>query len=227
MSIVENFLTEIYGRLRQKQVAIMIDGQSLSQGYLGYLPVLRDKVKELGEIKVAEVFYENTVPKKDFDSLRQAGFSDVVIPGNIELVFLLDAYELILDEKVDFIILGTHREELIPLFTEIRKSATVFGLVDKLSDVSKAFEESFDGIIEVENIESFSFSSTSFSEFDQIMQQANGHAEQVSDKLMSDYTGTPEEVVDDANIGTFSEDYLEDDDMIKGIKKDQKDMKSD
>ena len=121
--------------------------------------------------------------------------------------------------KVDFIVLGTHREELIPLFTEIRKSATVFALIDDVSSVSKAFEESFDGIIEVSKIEEFSFNSTQFSELDQIIQQANGQTHSNPDPLVSDYTGTPDEVVDDSNIGTFSEDYIEDDSMIEDMKK--------
>jgi len=228
--MVENFLVEIYRKLRSKQVAIIIDGENLDSTILTKLSTLREKINELGEIRVAEVIFENKIAKRDFEYLRESGFTDMVVPGNIELSYLLETYDLVLEEKVDFLVLGTHREELIPLFTECRKTVTVFGLIDNFDSVSKAFIESFDGIIEVDKIDEFVFNATQFSEFDQLIQQAssdtNGSSLMDHSSNISDYTGSVESVVDETNIGTFSEDIIEDEHLIEEMKKEEKENKA-
>ena len=234
MSMVEKFLAEVYQKVRNNRVAIFIDGESLSNEFVEILPILRDKVKELGEIRLAEVYYVNSVPKRDFELLRQAGFTDTIVPANIELSFLLEVYDNVLEEKADFLILGTQRDELIPLFAEIRKSVTVFALVDNKSKVSQAFLEAFDGIIEVNKIDEFVFNELQFSEIDQLIQQSvisesNGQAESENNgtsELISDYTGPYTNVVDESNIGTFSEDALEDEEMLEEMKKEYKTSES-
>lgn len=210
---MENFLQEIYRRLRSNQVGIFIDGEDLPKSILSALPTLRERLKEIGEIRFAQVMYQSNIDENEFKVLRQTGFSDKIFPGNLELSLILEAYDVVLDKKIDFIIIGSTSDEMISLFTELRKTVTVFAFVDDIKRVSKAFQESVDGIITQDTVADFVFNSKSLYEFDQFISSTNGDTG-------TDSPDHDQYVGDEANIGTFSEEIVEDD-LIEEMKKEK------
>lgn len=208
--VIENFLLELFRRVRNNQVAIIIDGENFSKDFISQLSNLRDKVKEIGQIRVAQVIYQNKLPDGHYDELLHAGFSEIIVPGNVELAFLLEVYDLVLENKIDFFVLGTHRDELIPLFSEIRKKHPVFSLIESYDIVSKAYIENLDGIIELDNIQEFNFKEHSFAELEQIDQYIQPMSRNGIYTNSASSNGT-EEKTDIINIGPVSEELLEDD----------------
>jgi uncharacterized protein (TIGR00288 family) len=198
--MVEKFLADLFRVRRKQKIAIIIDGAVVSSKVLESLSVLVEKLREIGEIKIAQVISDVKSSEKDHTHLQESGFTEIVVPGNLELNLLLDIYDLVLSDKsIDIVVLGTHRRSLLPLYTELRKQVTILAFVCE-EKMSKSFEESFDAIIHLDTIEEFTFQSSDFSEFENIVTGTNGGSGEL---LIGN------DIVDDANIGIMSEDLIE------------------
>ncbi len=208
--MVEKFLSDLFRVRRKQKVAVIIDGGIVSQKLLITLSSLIDKIREIGEIKIAEVISEVKISEQDYKYLSQAGFTDRVVPGNLELNLLLETYDMVLtDKSIDIVVLGTHRSSLIPLYTELRKQVTIFAFVTD-NHLPKEFIECFDGIIKLDGIDEFYFNASDFSEFESISSVSNG--------VVSDYVGEVEDTENDANIGIISDDLIEQSDLDESKK---------
>lgn len=197
--MVENFLQDLFSRFQKSRIAIIIRGDIIDQNMIGSLNVLRKKLKELGDIKISECMYENSLPEGHIDKLRASGFGNKIVPGNLDLNYMLYVYDLVLSNKADIFVLGTQDESLIPLYTEIRSTSTVFAFV-KNSNLSSAFKESFDQIIFLDKIDEFNFNITDYNEMANILNSTVTKLENVE---------TTKESMDELNIGTISEVYHE------------------
>lgn len=174
------------------------------------LPNLIEKLREIGDIKVADVIYEVKIPEKDYEYLTQSGFNYKVVPGNLVLNLLSDTYDLILsDDSIDTLVFGTTNDNLIPLVTELRKKVTIFALINK--QISKAFEEAFDGIIDIAKVDEFIFTTTDLSEIDSIIGTQG-------DLISHDPSQEWGSINNDANIGPVSEDLEEQVELVEELK---------
>ncbi|MCE7735825.1 MAG: hypothetical protein GPJ54_13170 [Candidatus Heimdallarchaeota archaeon] len=208
--MVEKFLVELFRRTQKQKIAIIVDGRIVSDSLIVSLPNLVEKLREIGDIKIAEVIYETKIPEKDYEFLTQIGFTNKVVPSNLDLNLLSQTYDLILsDDSIDTLVLGTDNDNLLPLVTELRKNVTIFALTSKV--VSKAFEESFDGIIEISKIDDFHFTTSDISEVESII-GTNG------DYLTSESSSRWVAGEDDANISPISDDLEEQSDLEEELK---------
>ncbi|MHA2099484.1 MAG: hypothetical protein ACW99A_12465 [Candidatus Kariarchaeaceae archaeon] len=208
--MVEKFLVDLFRRTQKQKIAIVVDGSIVSQTVIEVLPSLVEKLREIGDIKVAEVISDSKIPDKDYEYLTQAGFTNKVVASNLELNLLSQTYDMILSDKsIDTLVLGTENDNLIPLVTELRKNVTIFALTGK--PISKAFEESFDGIIDATNIDDFQFTTSDLSEIESII-GTNG------DLLSSDPTTSWDSSEGDANISPMSDDLEEQSDLDEELK---------
>lgn len=221
--MVEKFLVDLFRRVQKRKIGIIIDGNVVDQKLIAELPKLTERLRELGDIKIAEVIYETKLSNTEYQNLIEFGFTNKIVAGNLELNLLLDTYDMVLsDNSVDIIVICTQRDSLIPLFTELRKSVTTFALVKDRNRVSKAFLESFDGLIDLDKIEEFTLNEPNLSEIESIISQSNGQDD------AEDYLLTDAEI--DANIGIVSEDleeqsYVFEDVGIDELKKAEQDQK--
>lgn len=155
--MIENILADIYRRIRRKRVAILISGDIITDTILNSLPILRDKIKEeVGDLKIAEIINDHTLTSEYFDNIVQSGFTSRIIPTHLELGFLLEVYDIVLTNKADLLILGTKSRSLIPLFQEIKKDISLF-IVTENQKINQALSESFDGVIQLDDLENFRF----------------------------------------------------------------------
>jgi hypothetical protein len=155
--LIENILADIYRRIRRKRVAILISGDIITDTILNSLPILRDKIKEeVGDLKIAEIINDHTLTSEYFDNIVQSGFTSRIIPTHLELGFLLEVYDIVLTNKADLLILGTKSRSLIPLFQEIKKDISLF-IVTENQKINQALSESFDGVIQLDDLENFRF----------------------------------------------------------------------
>ncbi|MFV2015660.1 MAG: hypothetical protein ACC656_09550 [Candidatus Heimdallarchaeota archaeon] len=208
--MVEKFLVDLFRRTQTQKIAIIVDGRIVSESFIEALPSLMEKLREIGDIKIAEVIYEAKIPDKDYEILNQAGFTHKVVASNLDLNLLSQTYDMILSDKsIDTLVLGTENKNLIPLVTELRKNVTIFALISK--SVSKAFEESFDGIIETSKIDEFHFTTSDLSEVESII-GINGDF--ISTETSSRWASKD----NDANIGPISDDLEEQLDLEEELK---------
>ncbi len=151
--MVENLVSEIMRRIRRKSVAIIISSEIMDKKLLNMLSILRMKINKLiGEVRFAEVIYEKSIPESHYKILLESGFTHKIASTNLELSFLLEVYDIVLSEKVDFIFLGTTSTNLIPLYMEIKKMANTYAIIPMM-DIPMAFKNSFDEIIYIDRID--------------------------------------------------------------------------
>lgn len=161
--MVEKFLVDLFQRVKKNEIAIILSGDFVDRQVLEFLPKLRSKLKDVGDVKVATVIYADSLPKDHFEPLQNSGFSHKIVHSYEDLYYLIEVYHLYLKGEFDMIILGTNSEQLLPLFTEIRQKATVYGLTN--NNVPVSIEESLDGMIHIENIDDFEFETQVLPEF--------------------------------------------------------------
>ena len=202
--MIENILADLYRRIRRKRVAILFSGDIISKNILKSLPRLRDKIREeVGDLKIAEVINNHTLSSENFEDIVQSGFTSRIIPTHLELGFLLEVYDIVLTNKADLLILGTNSKSLIPLFQEIKKDISLF-IITEDKNIDRALSESFDGVIQLDNLENYTFDDVSIPELAPLLEEnipAIG-----SPKLV--YSQPSSNVYDLANIGTTSDDIL-------------------
>ena len=155
--MVEQFLSEMYRRLRPTKVGIVLSGTVLSKEVLNSLPKLRKRIKDqVGEIRIAEIIHEKSLPPQEYEILLENGFSSKIIPVHLELGYLLEVYDLVLQNQVDLLILGSTSSNLLPLFNEIRKKVSLF-LLSERKELPKGLVEAFDQVIYIDEIEDYEF----------------------------------------------------------------------
>lgn len=203
--MIENILADLYRRIRRKRVAILFSGEIVSKNVLKSLPSLRDKIKEeVGDLKIAEIISNHTLPPDNFEDIIQSGFTSRIIPTHLELGFLLEVYDIVLTNKADLLILGTKSKALIPLFQEIRKDISLY-IITENKNIDRALSESFDGVIQLDNLENFTFDDVSIPELAPLLEE-NVSPMIGEPKLV--YSQPSSNVYDLANIGTTSDDIL-------------------
>ena len=208
--MVEKFLLDLFRRSQKQKIAVLIDGDYTSPKILSALPTLMEKLREFGDIKIAEVVYDSKISDDQYKALMQVGFTQNIVAGNLDLHFLFQCYDIALsDNTIEMIVVGTNRTNLIPLFTELRKEVTTYALLE--SHQSKSFEECFDGVIMVDSLDDFTFSTTEISEVSSLM-NTNGNGESAHEEIAN------EEVILDANIGPMSDTMEEQTTLIEELK---------
>lgn len=199
--MIENILADLYRRIRRKRVAILFSGDIITKNILKSLPSLRDKIKEeVGDLKIAEIINNQTLSTTNFEDIVHSGFTSRIIPTHLELGFLLEVYDIVLTNKADLLILGTESKSLIPLFQEIKKEISLF-IITEDQNINRALSESFDGVIQLDNLNEFKFDNVSIQELAPLLEE--GAPAIGGPKLV--YSQPSSNIYDLVNIGPTSD----------------------
>ena len=199
--MIENILADLYRRIRRKRVAILFSGDIITKNILKSLPSLRDKIKEeVGDLKIAEIINNQTLSSTNFEDIVQSGFTSRIIPTHLELGFLLEVYDIVLTNRADLLILGTESRALIPLFQEIKKDISLF-IITEDQNINRALSESFDGVIQLDNLNEFKFDNVSIQELAPLLEE--GAPAIGGPKLV--YSQPSSNIYDLVNIGPTSD----------------------
>ncbi len=199
--MIENILADLYRRIRRKRVAILFSGDIITKNILKSLPSLRDKIKEeVGDLKIAEIINNQTLSTTNFEDIVHSGFTSRIIPTHLELGFLLEVYDIVLTNRADLLILGTESRALIPLFQEIKKDISLF-IITEDQNINRALSESFDGVIQLDNLNEFKFDNVSIQELAPLLEE--GAPAIGGPKLV--YSQPSSNIYDLVNIGPTSD----------------------
>ncbi len=184
-------------------MAILFSGDIISKNVLEALPKLQDKIREeVGDLKIAEIINNQTLSSANFEDIVHSGFTSKIIPTHLELGFLLEVYDIVLTNKADLLILGTESKSLIPLFQEIKKDISLY-IITEDKNINRALSESFDGVIQLDKLEEFTFDNVSIQELAPLLDE---NLPLASTKLV--YSQPSSNVYDLANIGTTSDEII-------------------
>lgn len=103
-------------------VALLIDANSVRD--LQGIQKAYDLASKYGKIIYASIYLEEkdlAVISTMSNELSRLGIEVKVTVGPNEISLALDAVELVYQKKVEYIVIATRRDSLIPIFTEIRR----------------------------------------------------------------------------------------------------------
>ena len=107
-------------RKKGKPIALLIDS-SISSSILAVVTQIRPLLEELGEVKVAKiVLLQKHVPDNS-TKIAEEGCVPIVVHGDLDIHFALEAMELVYNEKIEIIALATENEKFIPLICRARE----------------------------------------------------------------------------------------------------------
>ena len=107
-------------RKKGKAIALLIDS-SISSSILEVVPQIRPMLGEIGEIKVAKIILLQKQVSDSSTRIAQEGFVPIIVHGDLDIHFALEAMELVYNEKIEIIALATENEKFSPLICRARE----------------------------------------------------------------------------------------------------------
>ena len=107
-------------RKKSKFLALLIDS-SISPPVLSVVNQIRALLKEIGNVKVAKIVLLQKQAIENSQKLSQEGFTLIIVHGNLDIHFTLEAMELVYNEKIDILALATENEKFIPLICRAKE----------------------------------------------------------------------------------------------------------
>lgn len=119
-------------RKKSKPIALLIDS-NISSSILEVVTQIRPMLEEIGEIKVAKIILLQKHVSDNSTKIAQEGYAPIIVHGDLDIHFALEAMELVYNEKIEIIALATENEKFIPLICRARELGKEVILVSSLS----------------------------------------------------------------------------------------------
>jgi uncharacterized protein (TIGR00288 family) len=133
-------------RKEKNSVALLIDS-SISLDFSRMITKLRPLLEELGDIKVGKVVILQKQAIEYSNIIAQEGFIPVIVHGDLDIHFALEAMEFIYNEKIDTIALATENEKLLPLLSRARELGKEVILLYEINNVNRGLQNAADVVL--------------------------------------------------------------------------------
>ncbi len=145
---------------RKPRFGIIIDFDLFEKSSLEPLKMLIQTIQQYGMIKYSQIISRKKLSESDTYKLNQMGFGVIIAPKNtFAITFLLEAYDLVLENKVNYMIFGSNKDELRVLFLESKKDLIEsIGLV--WDPINSKMLNYFDRIINLNKVDEFTLLDT-------------------------------------------------------------------
>ena len=107
-------------RKKGKSISLLIDS-SISSSILKVVTQIRPILEEIGEIKVAKIILLQKYVSDNSMKIAEEGYAPIIVHGDLDIHFTLEAMELVYNEKIEIIALVTENEKFIPLICRARE----------------------------------------------------------------------------------------------------------
>jgi uncharacterized protein (TIGR00288 family) len=107
-------------RKKGRPIALLIDS-SISSSILEVVTQIRPLLEDLGEVKVAKIVLLQKHVSNNSKTIVQEGYVPIIVHGDLDIHFALEAMELVYNEKIEIIALATENERFVPLICRARE----------------------------------------------------------------------------------------------------------
>lgn len=153
--VLEKFKGKVSG---EPNVAVYIDGPNVIRKEFDLdLDVLRERISELGNIKVGKVFLNQYASEKLIEAIVSQGFEAALGLGgekdkesDVDVYMAVNAMEAVFNESIDVIVLVTRDTDFLPVIQKAKEHGKETVIIGMEPGFSTALKNAADKVIEIE-----------------------------------------------------------------------------
>ena len=131
----------------KKRIGIVLDGPTILTDFkLSKLKSLKKSLNQIGTVRYGKIITDKQISQKDSDILREQGFIEEIVGSDVDIHLTLRALELLKEESIDIIAIGTNDQNLYPVLSKIKQTKNL-AVISWENDVTPAIESLADYIL--------------------------------------------------------------------------------
>ena len=132
----------------EKNVGLLIDGPNMLRNEFHLdLEIIKDIVREKGNLKVAKVLMNQYASDKLIEAVVNQGFSPIIVAGDVDVQLAVEAFEMIYNPNIDIVTLMTRNADFLPLINIAKENGKETMVIGAEPGFSIALKNSADNAI--------------------------------------------------------------------------------
>ena len=133
---------------KKKKVGLFVEGGLLLKGRdLEDLKLINEPLEELGSIRVSKIFFDHAINEEIMDGIVNAGFSPIMLSGDVDVHIAIEALEIMLEDKADIIAIVANNPNYIPVLNFAREEGIETVVITDSKSKDKSLENFADILI--------------------------------------------------------------------------------
>lgn len=133
---------------KKKKVGLFAEGEPLLKGRnLEELKLISGPLEELGSVRVSKIFFDHAINENMMDEIVNAGFSPIMLSGDIDVHIAIEMLELIFEDKADIIAIVANNSNYIPVLNFAREEGKETVVIMDSKSTDKSLENFADILI--------------------------------------------------------------------------------
>lgn len=153
--VLEKFKDRVSG---EPNIAVFVDGPNVIRKEFDLdLDLLREKIGELGNIKVGKVFLNQYASEKLIEAIVSQGFEAALGLGgekdkesDVDVYMAVNAMEAVFNDSIDIIVLVTRDTDFLPVIQKAKEHGKETVIMGMDPGFSTALKNAADQVIELE-----------------------------------------------------------------------------
>lgn len=153
--VLEKFKDRVKG---EPNIAVFIDGPNIIRKEFDLdLDLLREKIGELGNIKVGKVFLNQYASEKLIEAIVSQGFEAALGLGgekdqesDVDVYMAVNAMEAVFNDSIDIVVLVTRDTDFLPVIQKAKEVGKETVIIGMSPGFSTALRNAADQVIELE-----------------------------------------------------------------------------
>ncbi len=153
--VLEKFKDRVSGEPR---IAVFVDGPNIIRKEFDLdLDLLREKIGEMGTIKVGKVFLNQYASEKLIEAIVSQGFEPALGLGrekdkesDVDVYMAVNAMEAVFNDSIDIIVLVSRDTDFLPVIQKAKEHGKETVIIGMEPGFSTALKNAADQVIELE-----------------------------------------------------------------------------
>ena len=133
---------------KKKKIGLFVEGGPFLKGSnLEELKLISEPLEELGSLRVFKIFFDHSINEEIMDWIVNAGFSPIMLSGDVDVHIAIEALEIIFEDKADIIAIVANNPNYIPVLNFAREEGIETIVITDSKSKDKSLENFADILI--------------------------------------------------------------------------------
>ena len=133
---------------KKKKIGLFVEGGPFLKGSnLEELKLISEPLEELGSLRVFKIFFDHSINEEIMDWIVNAGFSPIMLSGDVDVHIAIEALEIMLEDKADIIAIVANNPNYIPVLNFAREEGIETIVITDSKSKDKSLENFADILI--------------------------------------------------------------------------------
>ena len=133
---------------KTKKIGLFVEGGPFLKGSnLEELKLISEPLEELGSLRVFKIFFDHSINEEIMDWIVNAGFSPIMLSGDVDVHIAIEALEIIFEDKADIIAIVANNPNYIPVLNFAREEGIETIVITDSKSKDKSLENFADILI--------------------------------------------------------------------------------